>query len=169
MSAAGNVKSFAMPAGALACVREAMAALGLNDPKLVTIALARIAVEDLRRDPATAARIRRAYAELAPSAADAPKAPTPKGSSGKPANEPELIPIGRVPGWEPDPAGPPRPYHLLRLYGLEQLPRALARATVDELRVSAREVAERHPGTLPPKKATKSALISYIVEHVGQR
>lgn len=161
MSTVTNVRAFTIPAQALEFVREAMDELHLDDPKLATVALAQIAVEGMRRNPAFSSRIRDIYRE------QTAKAPAPRPRPIKKNAEPELIPIARIPDWDPDPAGAPRPYLLFQLYGAEQLPRALARATKAELLVSAREVAERHPGTMPAAKATKAVIIDYIVRYVA--
>ena len=82
--------------------------------------------------------------------------------------QPPLVPVGRLlPGERLtiDPAAPPDPMFLIRVWGKDQLDRALEPYMVDMLKQTAARIEATHPGTKPANRGQKKALISYIVQY----
>ncbi len=149
--------------------------------KLLQAVLLEVAATALADDPAFAARVRARYAEVAPpptrratkrgdsssggTGRRAPRA-TPKVSD---LLEP-LVPIKHIPNYEITVEGPLDPYLLLEVFGAHQLARALNQRSPADLQKAVALVQARHPGTGPERstsgKASKPALIAYIVEQV---
>src|SRR5262249_35756641 len=121
--------------------------LGLDDLKRVAAALAEAAVEGVRRNPSFAAHVRTLYEDMAARPPAAKKSRAPQSRKAEP--DVELIPLKHIPGHEADSAAPPDPYFLVEFYGAVQLPLALSRYTVAELRDAVKVVQRRHTGTKP--------------------
>jgi chromosome partitioning protein len=148
--------------------------------KLLQAVLLEVAAAALADDPAFAARVRARYAEVAPPPA---KRATTKGGSGTgstgrraPRATPKvsdllepLVPIKHIPNYEITVEGPLDPYLLLEVFGAHQLARALNQRSAADLQKAVALVQARHPSTGPERKsgkASKPALIAYIVEQV---
>jgi len=136
--------------------------LGLDDLKLLSVALTEAAIEELRFSPTFTARIRAIYDELA--AAKPKRTPRVRLSS---VNDVKLVPIGEGYDRPIDPSAPLDPYFLNGLYGANQLRLALTRYSVAKLKEGAAAVEQKNPGTKPASKARKDSLIDYIVEMVA--
>jgi len=133
----------------------ASAVLDLDDLKRLAIALAEAAAEEVVRSRAFADRVRALYGEV----------PTSTGkSTGASALQIDLVPIRRIEGRDIDPAAPLDPYFLLDLYGPGQLERALGLFPVAKLKEASAKVERQHPGTKPTNRASKAALIIYIMD-----
>lgn len=81
---------------------------------------------------------------------------------------PPLVPVGRMEPGERvhiDPFEPPVPSFLIRVYGREQLARALQPYMVEMLKMTAAKVEAEHPGTKPTNRSQRKALIDYIVKY----
>ena len=78
----------------------------------------------------------------------------------------ELVPVGRVDLSRLRPSGPLDPFALYEGYGEEQTQRVLSGLTLDNLKRSAAIVEEQNPGTKPTSRATKKALIDYVMRYV---
>ncbi|MBF6590990.1 MAG: hypothetical protein IVW57_10750 [Ktedonobacterales bacterium] len=139
-----------------AALRGAGAALGLEDERLLAVALLDVAAEEVRRGGEFAARVRAAYATAQ---AETTRAARPDASA-------RLVPIARVSDAELDPFAPLDPGYLLRLYGAAQLPRALAHYSHATLKEAAARLAATHPGTGPRSRRGKEDLIAYIAARV---
>jgi hypothetical protein len=134
-------------------------ALGLDDAKRVGIALASVAAEEVRHNPAFAARVRSLYATLAPTPS------TKRGTTAK-ALVTDLVPIKHVHGFQLNPAAPVDPFLVYEAYGAQQLPKALDLFPLAKLKESAALVEARNPGTKPVNRSSKAAVIDYIVHYV---
>ena len=141
--------------------RQAAELLGLADAKAVSAALAEAALEGIRRNPSFAAHVRNLYGEITATAK--PKRPTSRSA----APDVELVPRKHIGAREANPGAPPDPYYLLELYEADQLPLALGRYKVPDLKLAAELVQQRNPGTKPTNKGSRDALIEYIVQHVA--
>lgn len=142
--------------------QQAADILGLSDAKSVAAALAEAGVESLRANPSFAARVRDIYAEIAKPAK--PK----RTQSHKAAPDVELAPRRHVGTREANPGAAPDPSYLLSLYGADQLPLALARYKVADLKLAAELVQQRNPGTKPTSRGNRDALIAYIVRYASE-
>ena len=82
-----------------------------------------------------------------------------------PAELPRLVLIRHSEGYRADLFSPPDPHFLTQLYGDRQLDRALQDYTLDMLNEAAAKVQQDHPGAKPTSKASKQAVIDYIVRY----
>lgn len=130
----------------------------ISDNTILSTALAEIAAEEVQCNPGFARNVRSRYDELI-------------ATHGRPVTRkapaqalPPLVPIGHVPGYHVDPFNAPDPHFLVRLYGHDQLARALYDYTVDMLKETAAQLEREHPGTKPDNRGRRDALIAYIVE-----
>jgi|SRR5579872_89378 len=137
--------------------------LGLDDLNLLAIALAETAADEIGRNTSFSERVRHSYQELA-QIKSKPKAS--KARTSRPATK--LVPIAHIDDAVVDPYAPPDPNFLLRLYGPAQLRAALEDYTLDKLKEAAVSIQQKYPGTKPKSKASKAAVIDYIVEHVAK-
>jgi hypothetical protein len=133
--------------------------LGLADTKRVGIALASVAAEEVAHNSNFAARVRSAYATLAPSTSR--KKP---GTAAALASD--IMPIKHVEGFELNPAAPIDPYLVYEAYGADQMPQVLEWLPLANLKESAARVEARNPGTKPVSRSSKAAVIDYIVHYV---
>jgi hypothetical protein len=145
-------------------LREALQiAPDLNDATILGTALAEYVAERSQSDPRIAQELRRRYDELiAQSGRGAKRTPRQKETL------PPLVPVGHMQPGERltiDPFAPPDPRFLLRVYGREQLARALQRYGIDMLKEAASRVEREHLGTKPTNRGQKKALVDYIVKY----
>lgn len=137
----------------------------LGDATILGTALAEIAAEEGRRNPRFASAVRERYNELVTFQAPAQRASR--------QTQDELPPLKVVGHLEPgerlvfDPFEPPDPKFLTRVYGRDQLARALQDYTLAMLKETASRLEQRHPGTRPSNRSRKDAVIAYIVEQSG--
>lgn len=131
----------------------------MSDTHVLT-ALAEAAAEETRRNPQFAETVRSRAHEIAAQTASTAKPVR----SAKSAPLPPLVPIRRIPDYHADPFNAPDPHFLVRLYGHDQLARALYDYTVDMLKETAAQLEREHPGTKPDNRGRRDALIAYIVE-----
>lgn len=136
--------------------------LGLDDPKRAEIALAVAAAEELDDNRAFASRVRAVYGIL----------PVKQKRAGSSSKMPDVLslnvkPIKHVEGFTFDLSRPVDPYLLYEAYGGAQMRQLLQVATLPSLKQSSALVEQRNPGTKPKSKASKAALIDYIMEHVA--
>ncbi len=127
----------------------------------MTLEQAHANLEAAMRSPDRAARLEAAKKLVQ---ADAAAQRAAKAGSAK-QELPPLVPIRRIEGYRADPFSPPDPHFLTRLYGSHQLDRALQDYTLAKLKETAAKVQAAHPNTKPRSKASKQAVIDYIVEY----
>jgi hypothetical protein len=129
-----------------------------GDTTAFAAALAEIASEESTRNARFADALRARYHDFMT------QQPAAKRGASK-AELPPLVPIRRIEGYRADPFSPPDPHFLIQLYGDHQLDRALQDYTLDMLKETATNVQTAHPGTKPRSKASKQAVIDYIVRY----
>ena len=132
-----------------------------GDTAVLGTTLAEVASEESLRNARFADAVRERYHDLM--AQQLPQ------KQGQKKELPPLVPIRRIEGYRADPFSPPDPHFLTQLYGSHQLDRALQDYTLDKLKETAAKVQAAHPSTKPRTKASKQAVIDYIVEHSGSR
>jgi len=136
----------------------------LTDSAILGTALAEVAVEESRANPALASRIRQRYLDIA-----SLRKPTAQNGARRRAEPlPPLVPIRRDTAIRDiDAEKAPDPKFLIYVYGYAQLNRALQDYTLDMLKQTAAKVQDEHPGTKPRSKSSKAAVIDYIVEYTA--
>jgi hypothetical protein len=135
----------------------------LNDATVLGTALAEYMAERSRTDPHIAQELRRRYDELM--ALGGGRA---RRASRQTETLPPLVAVGHMEPGERltiNPAAPPDPRFLIRVYGREQLARALQPYMVEMLKETAEQVEREHPGTKPTNRGQRKALIDYIVRY----
>lgn len=132
------------------------------DEMVLGTALAEVAIDECRRNPAFAHAVRAHYDEIAALRSGGTGGSRARGSR-MPASE--LVPIGNIPGWQSDPFSPPNPQVLIRVYGRAQLARALDEYTVEALKQTAAAYEVKFPGTKPTNRGHRAPIIAYIVAH----
>lgn len=131
--------------------------LGVSDVKAVGAAMAEAAFEGIRRNPSFEAHVRNLYAQIA-------KAPKQKRTQSQRAQpDVELVPRKHITAPAPNVGASPDPYYLLELYEADQLPLALSRYGLPDLKLAAELVQQRNPGTKPKNKSSRDSIIEYIV------
>lgn len=143
--------------------KQAAYVLGLEDHKLVGIALAEVGAERVAADREFAQKVRALYTILQ-ATAEQPKTTAP--ARGRTSTQVELIPRKIIEGQSFDPAAPLDPYFLVEVFGVEQLQAALEREPAFRLKEAAVLVEQRNPGTKPTNRGQKKALIAYMLQHV---
>jgi hypothetical protein len=134
-------------------------ALGLDNIKVLSVALAEVAADEVSRNPGFAHQVRMAYQELA---ALKPS----RLAQTRRADDVELVPIVNPETLKRDPFGPLDPYYLHQLYGGRQLRAALGRYPPVSLKEACALVEQRNPGTKPKNRGRIDDVIDYIVEYV---
>lgn len=132
--------------------RRAAEALGVAPDAALQRALLETAAEEVERSSAFAERVRARV--------------TPTSRVLRPSIHAEaepLVPRSRIADAQLDPYGPPDPHYLARLYGLDQLPLALAAYSYASLRESAARLATSGPAPSAPLPRAKDALIALLV------
>lgn len=129
------------------------------DEKRMLAALSEIALDEMRRNPSFAVRVRDRYEELAPQK-------TPKPSKSQKHEKPKLIPIKELPNFRLETTSRLDPWFILEYFGDSQLETALRMQTIGNLKEAIAVVEERFPGTAPKGRVTKEVAITYILEHV---
>jgi hypothetical protein len=147
---------------ASAATAQLRQALGLDDLKLLSAAVAEAAAVEAARNAEFFARIRRIYEELASMRVRQPR----WRASNRPKTQ--LVPLPGTEGARFDPFAPLDPYLLLRLYGPRQLRAALSAYSYATLREAVAQVQQKNPGTRPKDRRKTESLIEYIVEHLEQ-
>lgn len=165
------VKTFkARSADAIRHLRDALhLSQEMDDADVLTTALAEIVIEasSYRPDPRFAEAVRQRYRELS-TLLPAPKPTMKKNQALSP-----LVPLKRAEGEydsrvHVDPWAPPDPASIIRVYGKDQLGRALQDYMLDSLKQTAAKIEREHPGTKPTNRGRKDAVIEYIVKYAGQ-
>jgi len=127
-----------------------------QDTTVLGTALAEVAAREARRNPQFASEIRQVYTELL-------------GLKGKAKNTkkvlPPLVALHPDPNYRIDPFVPPDPGFLMRVYGPDQLDRALQDYTLDMLKRASALIEAAHPGTKPTNRSSKQSVIDYIVKY----
>jgi hypothetical protein len=137
----------------------------LTDSAILGTALAEIAIEESRSNPALASRIRQRYFEMASLRTSTAQ----NGTRRKAEPLPPLVAIRRDTAIrEIDSFKPPDPKFLTYVYGHAQLGRALQDYTLVMLKQTAAKVQAEHPGTKPRSKSSNAAVIDYIVQYSGE-
>jgi hypothetical protein len=137
--------------------RLAAVHLGVDDVKAVAAALAEAAIEGIKRNPSFEAQVRTLYTQMA----RAPKVKRANTQRVRP--DVELVPRKYIAAPAPNVGAAPDPYYLLDLYEADQLPLALSRYSLTDLRLAAELVQQKNPGTKPKSKSSRAAIIEYIV------
>jgi hypothetical protein len=145
-------------ANATAQLRQA---LGLDDLKLLSAAVAEAAASEARYNSEFFARIKRIYNELAALRGRQ----TRRRSTSQ--QRTQLVPLPGSEGARFDPFAPLDPYHLLRLYGPQQLRTALGEYSTSTLRQAVAAVQAHNPGTKPKDARRTVSLIDYVVDYVA--
>lgn len=157
----------ARPAVTTSTATRALASLlGLPDAGRAGVAALLVAAEEVEQSSHFAARVRSAY-DLLPESKPT-RGPT-HGAADAAAKilSTTLTPIRHVEGREINLAAPLDPYFLLEVYGAHQLRQALELFPLAKLKEGLSAVMERHPGTKPASKASKAAVIDYIMRYVA--
>ena len=166
MSLATNREAGTPKERADAAVRRICQVLGVGDvttrqlPEL-SAALAVIAADEVAHNVRFSGQVKAAFERVVEETAKTAKPKRPPR-----ATTPKLEPLRHV-----DPSrfatyGPSDPYALLELYGQQQLPLALSKFLVTDLRKSAALVAQHNPGAQLKPRATKNEVIDFIVRFV---
>lgn len=140
--------------------KQAAFSLGLDDVKRVGIALAAAAADEVSSNARFAEKVRLLYS-VAPASAATTR-------STRSTETVELVPLKPVPPGTRiiNPAAPLDPYFIYDVYGVEQLPRALALFPLEKLKEATAKVEQRNPGTKPKSRGSKAGHIDYIVAHI---
>ena len=128
------------------------------DNKRLSLAIAEVVAEEAEENSRFADRIYRLYQELAPN-----KVKGRKKEELQYTGE-DLVPITSAVGYSINVYGPPDPYELLKIYGKEQLPKALSLYKPAKLKETVARLMEEHPGSKPRTKTKPEDLIDYIVK-----
>jgi hypothetical protein len=145
--------------------QQAAEFLELSDARAVAAALTEVALQGVRVDATFAARVRSLYGEIVTSG-KSKRTPTPTQRAQRAAPDVELVPRRHIGTHDANPGAAPDPAYLLELYGPDQLPLALARYKLPDLKLAAELVQQRNPGTKPTNKGNRDALIAYIARYV---
>lgn len=140
-----------------------------RDLNYLALALTEVAAQEAERNSAFNQRIRQLYEAIIPPK----KVVKTRGASSiqRPTQAEILAPLRAVGTVDPEriaPYAPPDPYALMDLFGAEQLPRALYRYTLDNLKRAVPFVQAQHPGTKPTSMAKKDAIVEYIMRYVTE-
>ncbi len=138
--------------------------LGLDNLKLVNVAVLEAALEEIEKNKEFAQLVRRAFDQLTPPKVKAPSKNKAKGGIYKTT----LVPIGTVEGHRIDLGAAPDPFFLVKLYGMHQLYTALDEYSTTILKRSVAEQMVLHPGTKPKNKTNKEDIIAYLIDLVKQ-
>jgi hypothetical protein len=133
----------------------------LSDTTLLGTALAEAAAREIRRNPQFASEVRQRYDDLVGLRKPAAKRSSPRAT----ALLPPLRPITKIPDYSVNPSAPPDPQFLIRLYGRDQLTRALQDYTLNKLKQTAAVIEQAHPDTKPTNRSRIDDVIAYIVEY----
>ena len=140
--------------------------LNSTELKRLSAAIAEAAAEEIAHNRAFAERVRSLFIEMAP------KKPAPKPSRPKKKTtlaeltDDGLTPISFGNDHKFDPYSPPDPHFLLKLYGEDQLYKALDRYELSILRKIVARVMEQYPGSKPKNKSNREDMIHYIMTQV---
>lgn len=143
-------------------LREALQLPGdVSDTTILGTAVAEVAARESRRNTEFASQVRKVYDELA-----AMKRSRTVRTGDRKQDLPPLVPIRTDLGFRKiDPFAPPDPRWLIQVYGTHQLARALHDYSLDDLKRTADSIQIQHPGTKPTSRASKQAVIAYIVRY----
>lgn len=145
-------------------LQQSAVVIGASDLKALAAAINSVALETLRSDANFVARVRTRYDEL--TARSMPKRATTSRKSQRRSAPAELVVRHQVPMRSGSVGAAPDPYHLLAMYDADQLPLALERYSLPDLKLATEIVQENNPGTKPTNKGNRKALIDYIVHYV---
>ena len=140
-----------------------------RDLTYLALALAEVAAQEAERNTTFNQRVRELYETITPPKKAAKASTDP--SIRRPTREEILAPlkaVGTVDQSRIAPYAPPDPYALMELFGVEQMPRAMYRYTLDNLKRSVPFIQARHPGTKPSSMAKKDAIVEYIMRYVTE-
>jgi hypothetical protein len=137
--------------------------LGVEDLKLLNVAVLEATLQEIDRNEAFAQRIKDAFAQLPKPKTKNVKLSTKAAPS---IHNTRLVPIATVENYRFDPEAPPDPFFLKRLYGMHQLQEALDEFSVKELKRSVAEQMALHPNTKPKSKTKKEDIIEYLIDLV---
>lgn len=143
-------------------MRRLRAALAVDDTKVLGATIAEIAAHEAEQSPSFRDRVLATYNELL---ALKPKASVAR--IRKAAGSVELTPLPGTEGIHIDPFGGVDPFLLLRLYGPNQLRKALAGFSYSALKEAASAVRQRHPDSKPAKGRSADSMVNYIVEQLA--
>ncbi len=142
--------------------------LDMSDAAILMTALAEVVAEatGYHPDPGLADAVRQRYRELHALRS------TRKPAGANKQTLPPLVPLKRADDEyatrvRVDPWAPPDPAAIIRVYGKDQLARALQDYMLDSLKQTAAKIEQRHPGTKPASRARKDAVIAYIVKYAS--
>ena len=134
---------------------------GVNDVSILGTALARAAAKEVRQNANFARDVRREYDALVAARGQ------PLRRTAQQAEPLEPLIALRHTGRTSDPYAPPDPQELIYVYGANKLGRALHEYTLAKLKMTADRIQQQHPGTKPTNRASKVAVIEYIVKYTG--
>jgi hypothetical protein len=83
----------------------------------------------------------------------------------------DLVPISSAVGYNINVYGPPQEDILLKIYGAEQLPKALSLFSTPKLKEAVDRAMTKYPGTKPASRTKREDLIAYLVQqavHPGE-
>ena len=134
--------------------------LTATELKRLSLAIAEIAAEEAEANARFAERIYALYETLTPRKRSIKSEVTPYLGE-------DLVPISSAYGFHINVYGPPDPIVLLKIYGKEQLPRALSLFKPAKLKEAVARLMEEYPGTKPKTKTKTEDLIDYIIKQVA--
>jgi len=146
--------------------------LGLSDIKLLSAAIAEASAREISQNREFAQLVETLYQEMAISAKKPRASKTTKGTTrSKKTNaaieDIDLIPINKEENYHIDAFATLNPHTLVKVYGIEQLPKALSRYSIDALKDASAIIEGEFPGTKPANRGRKDALITYIVSQLS--
>jgi hypothetical protein len=137
-------------------------AVGLEDLKVLSAAVAEVAARFAEEDPHFKRAVQDAYQDLL-----AAQKTRPLRQPLRPSTRPQLTPVGSAEGFDMGPGAPLNPKALLALYGAGQLRTALEGYSLAALKGAATEIEASHPDTKPKNRGRKDDVIDYIVAQVA--
>jgi len=172
MSASANAAHVTSTERSAEATRSLCEALGIGfvpttKLKVLATALAEVAAEEARRNLDFSGRVRALYEQLA-----TPKNKPSSSASGSARRRAQrqvtpLVPLAEAGTVRFNPYLGCEPEKLLILYGREQLPAALNEYSSDHLKEAAQRIRAERPESKLRSKASRAAIIDYIVEHVA--
>jgi hypothetical protein len=144
--------------------RDIGTSMELEDEKLVAIAIAEAALQEIENNRLFASRVRTLYEAYASTKRPRPKKAESNEKNGE-TEKPELVPLRTLQGdYYLDAAGPPDIASLVYVFGIPQLALALDGYSKERLLMAVEQIEKRHNIMMKGKsKATIVKLIAFLV------
>jgi len=145
--------------------------LDLGNLKLLSTALAEVAIAEAKTNPSFVNRLKAIYQDLEqqelPSRGSGKAGATTRRPTSRKLAKPSyknIIPLDDI---EIDPFEELDPAKMLKIYGKDQLPLFLADQTLETMKAAAKKLMAEHPGTKPKSLSSKANVIQYIMQVVA--